>query len=232
MRKHRYPLLVASLLALAACVPGVAEYTQAEAPNQLRVDGAESEITLAFYGGSDRLASGETARLERLVLNGAIRPADRVQIAAAGGATLAQRRTAAIAAELLHYGIVADQVGAGSVPANRAIVMIGRYAVTLPPCPNWSSSPSTDFTNMPSSNFGCATATNLGLMVANPADLVSPGALGPADGMTSASAVDRFLNDRVKVPPIAQIAPIGAASGGDTGGGGGGGGATGAAGTP
>ncbi len=227
MLMHPFPMIVASLLALTACVPGVAEYTQAEAPNQLRVDGAESEVQLAFYGGSDRLAAGEAARLDRLVLNGAIRPADRVQIAAAGGSSLAKRRAAAIAAELLRYGVVADQVGSVSVPANRAIVMIGRYAVTLPPCPNWSSTPSTDFTNMPASNFGCATATNLGLMVANPSDLVNARTLGPADGTTSARAVDRYLTDKVKTPPLAQIAPIGASSGGDTGGGG-----AGPAGTP
>ncbi len=82
-----------------------------------------------------------------------------------------------------------------TVPANQAIVSVGRYAVTLPACPNWSQSLSYDFTNAFSSNYGCANATNLGLMVASPADLVSGRTLGPADGQPAVAAV-RALSER------------------------------------
>ena len=107
------------------------------------------------------------------MLTGSIRPADRVEIAAAGPPGLAQQRAAAISGELLRYGVVTTTLALDTVPANHAIVSIGRYAVTLPTCPNWSQSPAADFTNDYSSYYGCATATNLGLMVASPADLVS-----------------------------------------------------------
>jgi pilus assembly protein CpaD len=72
--------------------------------------------------------------------------------------------------------------------------------VTLPPCPNWSQYPASDFSNARSSNFGCATATNLGLMVANPADLVAGRELAHADGIPAVSAVTRYLTDKVKLP--------------------------------
>src|SRR5262249_25613028 len=155
--------------------------------------GAESRVALSFISGSARLATGEAARLNQLVATGIIRPADRVTIAAAGPPQLAARRAAAISSELLGYGIVAEISPLDAVPANRAVLGIGRYTVTLPPCPNWSSPPNSEYTNAMSSNWGCSTATNLGLMVANPADLVSGRTLGPADGALAASAVQRYL---------------------------------------
>src|SRR5205823_11905218 len=123
-----------------------------------------------------------------LVLAGSIRPADRVAIVAAGPPGLAARRAAAISSALLRYGIVASTRTLDTVPANRAIVEVGRYTVTLPACPNWSESLAVEFTNAYSSNYGCANATNLGLMVASPADLVSGRTLAPADGQPAVAA--------------------------------------------
>ena len=80
---------------------------------------------------------------------------------------------------LLPYGIVASPAAGARRRPMRPSIRRDRYLVTLPPCPNWSkpAAGAGDFTNTPSSNFGCAAAVNLGLMVANPADLVgSPSA--------------------------------------------------------
>jgi len=225
MKTRLYPIAVPLLLGLAACVT---EYSKSEAPAALQVDGAETRVEIAFAGGSDRLAAGEAGRLDRLVLAGNIRPADRVVITAAGPPQLAGRRAAAISSELLRYGIVASTRTLDTVPANRAIVAVGRYTVTLPACPNWSQSLSSDFTNAFSSYYGCANATNLGLMVASPADLVSGRTLAPADGQPAVAAVERYMNDRVKQPPTPTASPFAASAGGgggDTGGGGAAGGA-------
>jgi pilus assembly protein CpaD len=220
-----YPVAVPLLLGLAACVT---EYSRSEAPTTLQVDGAESRVEIAFAGGSGRLTAGEARRLDALVLAGNIRPADRVAIAAAGPLWLAERRAAAISSELLRYGIVASTVTLDAVPANRAIIGVGRYTVTLPACPNWSQSLSSDFTNAFSSYYGCANATNLGLMVASPADLVSGRTLAPADGQPAVAAVERYMNDRIKQPPAPTATPFAATTSSDTGGGGAAGGAAGA----
>jgi type IV pilus biogenesis protein CpaD/CtpE len=135
MKKPLYLLAVPVLLALAACRPGSAEYTEAEAPKQLRVEGGK---------------------------------------------------------------------------------------VILPPCPNWSQYPASDFTNVKSSNYGCANATNLGLMVANPADLAAGRPLGRADATPAVSGVTRYLTDKVKLPDTgagaAALAPASAGGGAPTGG--------------
>jgi pilus assembly protein CpaD len=210
-----YPIAVLPLLALAACIT---EYSKTEAPAQLQVDGAETRFDLSFTPGSARLASGEAARLDRLVATGVIRPADRVTIAAAGTPSLAERRAAAISKELLAHGIVTDTATPQTVPSNHAILAIGRYAVTLPACPNWSQAPTYDFTNSVPSWYGCSSATNLGLMVASPADLVSGRALAPADAVITSNAVKLYLADKVKTPPAPTASPFAAPTGGETGG--------------
>ena len=218
-----FPLAAPLILGLAACV---AEYSKSEAPDELRVAGAESRREVAFAAGSAYLPSGELRKIDQWVLSGSIRPADRVQIAAAGPPGLAERRAAAISSELLRYGIVATALPIDTVPANRAVVSIGRYAVTLPTCPNWSQSLRYEFTNALSSNYGCANATNLGLMVASPADLASGRPFTGIEAQPAASAVQRYLTDRVKQPPAPTASPFAPS----TGGGDSGGGATGTAG--
>jgi pilus assembly protein CpaD len=221
MTRHFYPL--ALVLALAACAPGAAEYTKSEAPDRLQVTGSTSTVEVAFAPGSDRLAAAQGARLDGLVAAGAIRPADRVTITAVGPPALAAGRVAAISSRLLRWGIVADARPLAGLPSNRAAVTVGRYAVTLPACPNWSMPPPNDFTNAPPSNFGCATTVNLGLMVASPGDLVSARQLAPAEGKPAAAAVDRYLNDQVQLPTLTTLGPISAPSStGTTVGGGGG----------
>jgi pilus assembly protein CpaD len=217
------------MLGLVACA---AEYSKSEAPDALRVDGAESRLSVAFASGSDHLSAGEAGRLDRMVVAGSIRPADRVEIAASGPPGLAERRAAAISRELLRYGIVTQTVALGAVPANHALVSVGRYTVTLPSCPNWSQSLDYDFTNAYTSNYGCANATNLGLMVASPGDLVSSRSFTGTQAQPAAAAVQRYLTDRVKQPPTPTASPFsggGGGGGGDQGGGAPPGGAPGAA---
>jgi len=227
MKIRLYPIVLPLMLGLAACV---AEYSKSEAPDTLRVDGANSRRELAFGTGSASLAPGELRKLDGWVLGGNIRPADRVEVAAGGPPGLAEQRAGAISRELLRYGIVTQTLAIDGVPANRAIVSVGRYAVTLPTCPNWSQSQSYDFTNAFTSNYGCATATNLGLMVASPADLVSGRPLTGTAAQPAAGAVQRYLTDRVKPPPPPTASPFSGGGGGGGGGGEGAGGAPGAGG--
>jgi len=225
--KHHLRLLVPPLLlGLAACA---AEYSKTEAPTQLRVDAADTRLEVAFAGGSARLSSSEAARLDRMVLAGGIRPGDRVVIGAGGPPALAEARAGAISRELMRYGITTQRLPLDAVPANRAVVSVGRYAVTLPTCPNWSQSPAADFTNAVSSYYGCAAATNLGLMVASPADLVAGRPYTGTEAQPAANAVQRYLTDRVKTPPNPTPSPFAGGGGGGGGGDSGGGGAAGGA---
>jgi pilus assembly protein CpaD len=215
MKTRLYPLALPVMLALAACRPGAAEYSEAESPKVLKVDSAESQLEFTFARGSYRLAPGEGGRLHRLMLAGRIRPDDRVTIAAGGDPHLQGLRIETITRELLRFGVVAEATPLVGIDADRAILVVGRYTVSLPACPDWSQDPAADFTNAFSSNFGCANVTNLGMMVASPADLVSGRELAPADGEPAVAAVDRYLTDKVKLPAvIGGAAALSAGTGG------------------
>jgi pilus assembly protein CpaD len=219
MMKNTLSLIAAALLAaLAACSP-VTDYTTAEAPKNLALDDASHSILVHFVPGSDRLARGARERLRQLVLTGEIGPRDHISVSPSGAPALAARRVTSLSYEMLRYGMTVAATPLAQVPRDSAIVDIGRYLVSMPPCPNWSGPPAADFTNMRNSNFGCATATNLGQMVANPADLASGQPLGLAAGQPAAAAVYRYNTDKVVLPnpnsalPIA--APVTAAPGGN-----------------
>lgn len=221
MQTHLYRAALPLLLALAACQPGVAEYTKTEASAAVRVDSASSQFAVRFIAGTDRLAPGEAARLRQFALDGHIRPTDRIEIAAAGDARLAALREAAVSRELLGYDIVAEVHPLYAVPTNYATVIVERHLVTLPACPNWSRQPYSDFTNQPSSNFGCATETNLGLLVASPSDLASGRPLGPALAEPAVVAQERYLADKVELAAPTGATPLAPVSGAGSSGGGG-----------
>lgn len=58
------------------------------------------------------------------------------------------------------------------VAENEINLTVRTFLVTLPGCPDFTSRSGRTFDNRPHSNWGCATATNLGLMVAEPSDLL------------------------------------------------------------
>ncbi|HEX9489010.1 MAG TPA: CpaD family pilus assembly lipoprotein, partial [Stellaceae bacterium] len=72
--------------------------------------------------------------------------------------------------------------------------------VTPPDCPNWSKPASGDHSNTLPSNFGCADATNLGLMVADPRDLVLGRSLGPPRGDPALYGYSRYRTGKPRKP--------------------------------
>ncbi len=70
----------------------------------------------------------------------------------------------------LTYGGVAPL---GKTPEDNTVMMyVERYSVTVPNCGNWPSTDNIDGNN-PSPTFGCTVNAALGLMVANPRDLIA-----------------------------------------------------------
>lgn len=206
MNTNRTLLAMGLALLAGACAP-VTTYTNAESPTHLKLDTATTQLDLRFAPGSAALASVDAARLQHAAAIGEIKSSDRVTVDVAGAPYLSKERLAAVSALLLHYGIV-PVAGAQDAPPNHAIVAVQRTLVTLPPCPNWSKRPYSDFDNQPSSNFGCATETDLGMMVANPTDLASGLPLGSTAGQPAAAAVNRYLNDKVELPTANTALPV------------------------
>ena len=98
------------------------------------------------------------------------------------------------------------------VAPDHLLVLLDRYVVTPPACPDWSDSPNTPHSNVPGSNFGCATASNFALMVDNPRDLMVGRTLAPGEGDPALGAVQRYRNEAVK--PLIGASASGGAPGG------------------
>jgi pilus assembly protein CpaD len=67
-----------------------------------------------------------------------------------------------------------------------------RYVAEGPECGRWTSNVADDPRNLPYPNLGCAQQRNLAAQVANPADLLGPRTMDPADQERRAVVFDRY----------------------------------------
>jgi len=213
-------------LALAACTPPASEWSEAEAPKDIHVDYVRLHHVAAFAPNSNKLSSAEAEKLTYFLDTAEVTPDDRIYFEPSAGDRLATSRIAQLAHSLNRRGL-----GATTLPAAASIaspdhmnIYVERYVVTPPDCPNWTKPATGDHSNTPSSNFGCADATNLGLMVADPRDLVVGRRLEPARGDAALAGVARYRTGNVQsLTPTSASTTYAAPTGGGGGGAGNGG---------
>ncbi len=88
----------------------------------------------------------------------------------------------------------------GTEPSvNEGRLLITKYVVTTPECGDWSQKPYPNHENAPISNLGCANQANLGLMVANPRDLIIGETGASVNAERMAGAVERYRNRTIVV---------------------------------
>jgi len=189
------PLWAALILALAGCDSPVEQWQPVEAPKTNKVEFVRLSHSVRFAPGAAALAPAEARRLVAFIDEAEIAGGDDVLLGAGAADGLAQKRQAAVRALLSRRGIRAvpqAMPATASAAPDEVALQVERYVVTPPACPNWSKPPGGDPTNTVGSNFGCATATNLGLMVAEPRDLLVGRRPGPADAEPALRAVHNY----------------------------------------
>ena len=189
-------------LALAGCTPPISEWSDSDASKQIRIDYVRLQHDTLFAPGSADLAAGEADSLASFLDQAEVAGGDRVFFQPASDDKLAAARIGQLTRELGRRGIGATTLpAAGStVAADHMAVVVERYVVTPPDCPNWSKTPSGDHSNTPASNFGCADANNLSLMIADPRDLLVGRPLGPPRGDPALYGYARFRNGKPDKP--------------------------------
>ena len=227
-RLLRLPAVIAALLAaVVACAPESSHWSPSQSVkrNDLRWIAFEHEVR--FDRDDKALGQAEKDRLHRFLALHDAGYGDDVMIGAAGRPARpsdrqrAADREAAVMAEFsdrsLQLRRLPDVPGHGAWTGSVKVVL-GRFVVLPPDCPDWSKPADGDPNNRPSSNFGCATATNLGLMLANPGDLVRGRRPGPADGVAGARLYRAYRDGEQKqapaVTPLIIQSGVGGASGG------------------
>lgn len=192
--------------ALAACAPSLqnSQWSGAESPKENQVLYLRQTYDVRFEAGKDTLSPAEQQRLSAFLAREEVGLNDEITLAAGSGGgkeqNLGSRRAASVAGYLRALNLKPAADTAAGAPADHVTVVVGRYVVVPPQCPDWRKPSEDDPANTPSSNFGCATATNLGLMVADPRDLVSGKTPSGSDAEHNALAVQRYREGRIKMP--------------------------------
>ncbi len=188
-----------ALLVLSGCET----YTPAEAVPKSEVAWINLTHDIGFAGSETGLSALERARLDDFLLQIDAQASDALVIDPGMAASpITTDRIAAVAAHLRRRVVTsqpqARRVGLDDSGGLRLIV--GRYLVIPPECPNWGKPSYRDPLNTTGSNFGCANQVNLGLMVADPGDLVRGRRLTPGVGAAAVLGIERYRAGEVLVP--------------------------------
>ncbi|MEX1146896.1 MAG: CpaD family pilus assembly lipoprotein [Sphingomonadales bacterium] len=194
---------------LAGCLPQHAQWAGNETMKRNTVELVRVAHDVRFTDGSDALGDAEAARLEAFLKARGPGSADRIFIdlpdeeddAAPVEHIRDNARARTLAGHLADLGhdVHTRPLPHGAVPAPDTVrVVIERHVVTSPGCPDWRQPASPNYENAPSSNWGCANVTALGLMVADPRDLVEGREYRSLDAQSAADAVRRLREDEVK----------------------------------
>ncbi len=180
-------------------------FSEVPEARQPRADLVQYSHSVGFAAGEARLTNGQRQRLDAFLARLEGGYGDRFYVVAGrsrtgepkqAAARLAERRRQAVMAflELRRLRVLPLRIEFGiDAPDRETVKLIARrYVVTLPGCPDWTGRPGVNFNNTPSSNFGCATAVNLGLMVADPGDIVAGRHPGLMDGEFVARSIERY----------------------------------------
>lgn len=153
-----------------------------------------------FAADMGALDADEAERLVSYLQRMSIGRYDRIALVVfetdAGVPLIANRRIRAVQDVLAAQGFHVNEVRRSSVSAesstDRLRVLVDRYLVTQPGCPDWTKTATGSFDNQAHSNWGCATATNLGAMIAEPRDLLTGRDDHVSDGAHAIRSVQKY----------------------------------------
>ncbi len=193
-------------LNLAACLPQTSQWDGNEVVMRNSVELVRIPHDVVFAADLTSMNPQEIKRLEGFLDHIDLTYGDKIFLDAPvdrqGNMTShVQSRTQFIRNHLQKLGLdVADTVSAyGDAPSSNSVkVIVERYVVTPPGCPDWRQKAWPNYANAPTANLGCANQTALGLMVANPKDLVEGQDYIPSGSRTSDPAIKALHDGKVK----------------------------------
>jgi pilus assembly protein CpaD len=200
---HFFGLAVLVLLAGCANPPGVidyAEWRQMDPPPRLEVRDAPVVHAVNFEPGSTSLSAAEAGAVAGFLSAEKVEPGESVMLEApsAGAADTDRvaRRLATLRGELEKQGIsvaMAPPAAPGTLGPDQIRVITSRPTAINPDCPGYNEPVSSyDRFGRPNMNMGCSNEINLGLMIADPNDLVRGRPLGPPDADRSTLAIQTY----------------------------------------
>ncbi len=205
MREMKIIVATLGVLLLGAC-SGISPTQHIEAAKEAqqrdfrtgnRVDFVQFNHAVTFDRQAVLPTEPEKSRLKAFIRGIRLGYSDEITVK---GSTPARRN--AIKAYLTRTGIPAKIRAEGGNPAesqaNTVKIMVERYVVTPPACPNWTNFHGNEERNTPGSNFGCSTDAALGQMVANPKDLVTGRKASPSQSEVFVKHQNDYYIDQIR----------------------------------
>jgi pilus assembly protein CpaD len=191
----------AILLALTACAPGeyprVLPKPEATARNTVSFD--ERDHLFAFRPGTADPAKSAEADLDAFLNRLGIRRTDLFYLESDAGNGLAQNRALALADRLAKRGVRVHWLRPGQIDLaengkdlDGTTLMVHRVAVTIPDCPVLPRAAGSVAGYLDVIQPGCSNEANLGLMVADPRDLVIGHDTAPAEAQAMMKSLEKF----------------------------------------
>ena len=202
---------MAAIAALSGCASQGDEppltWTAPESTHRNEVVPAHAGTELRFAPGhAGSLSPDQAQRLDAFLSANLVSPSAHITLRERGGRGIA----APVRAHLIANGLRPQNVTIVPAPqASRSLtqsvgVEVQQYLVRVPECGDWSKPPSLLDDTHVHSNFGCADQRNLGLMVANPQDLVVGQGGDRVDAQPQVGAMERYRTDKVTPLPETQ----------------------------
>jgi pilus assembly protein CpaD len=191
-------IAVMALIALAACSYPESTRTLAETDHRARFPiGVKSEVVEVVFRGDSGAAMTPAERdiLRQFVAAYIDRGQKPLTILMGGAGQSRQALAEGIRETAIAQGLARSEVLLGIDPAQSGEVVTASfisYTAIVPECGYWHQESYANATNVNSANFGCATQRNLGLMVADPSDLLAPTPFDPRDGPRTAIVIDLY----------------------------------------
>lgn len=206
---YKSALIGATCIFLAAGCSNksMTSYTGVEPNNRNEVEMVRIAYVINFVADTNSVNNAEITKLHNFLNNSDITYGDELSMdfpLMRNGdlSDLNKKRLTYISAILKNRGIymAANVTPYGMEPdENTARLLISKYVVTPPTCGDWSQPSYPNYNNTPTAALGCATQANLGLMVANPRDLITGQKGGPVNAERAAQAIERYQTTTVTV---------------------------------
>jgi len=168
--------------------------------NPILVEPSYRDLKVQFIGGAEGLSVDDAARFDAFVANYRVRGNGSLGISVPNGPasraaiTFLSERAAATGISRDKILVSTREVANGDT---RVDVSYIAYTAQAPTCGDWSENLAFSGDNLTPKNFGCSVQHNIAAMVADPRDLLGPGAMGPVDTARRMSVMDHYQKGEV-----------------------------------
>lgn len=199
------------LMLTTGCADSLANYSGAEPQHRNLVEMVRVPYTIQFMSDDRKITEGEVSKLNNFLATSNVTYGDEFSMdfpldRNGNLSELDKERLSYVSNLLKESGLYlsATLTPFGMEPStNTGRLIISKYVVTTPDC-GWSQPAYPNYNNAPTDNFGCSSQTNLGLMVANPRDLITGQEGGAPNAERTALAVQRYQNRVVTVSTVSS----------------------------